>query len=98
MVLPMNTGAEGVETALKLARKWGYEKKRIPKDEVIHGYASIMIFRLIIAFIFIGRCLLCLVDETDLLFHPLSKSGLVTADQVLKHLQAWRLQLFFGVI
>ncbi|KAJ0637713.1 putative ornithine aminotransferase [Helianthus annuus] len=35
MVLPMNTGAEGVETALKLARKWGYEKKRIPKDQAI---------------------------------------------------------------
>ena len=35
MVLPMNTGAEGVETALKLARKWGYEKKRIPKNEVL---------------------------------------------------------------
>ncbi|RRT82696.1 hypothetical protein B296_00009743 [Ensete ventricosum] len=34
MMLPMNTGAEGVETALKLARKWGYEKKKIPKDEV----------------------------------------------------------------
>lgn len=34
MVLPMNTGAEGVETAIKLARKWGYEKKRIPKDKV----------------------------------------------------------------
>ena len=34
MVLPMNTGAEGVETALKLARKWGYENKKIPKDEV----------------------------------------------------------------
>lgn len=34
MVLPMNTGAEGVETALKLARKWGYEKKKIPKDQV----------------------------------------------------------------
>lgn len=34
MMLPMNTGAEGVETALKLARKWGYEKKNIPKDEV----------------------------------------------------------------
>lgn len=34
MVLPMNTGAEGVETALKLARKWGYLKKTIPKDEV----------------------------------------------------------------
>lgn len=35
MMLPMNTGAEGVETALKLARKWGYEKKLIPKDEVV---------------------------------------------------------------
>ncbi|KAK8514166.1 hypothetical protein V6N13_063070 [Hibiscus sabdariffa] len=35
MVLPMNTGAEGVETALKLARKWGYEKKNIAKDEAI---------------------------------------------------------------
>lgn len=35
MVLPMNTGAEGVETALKLARKWGYEKKKIPNDEVV---------------------------------------------------------------
>lgn len=34
MMLPMNTGAEGVETAVKLARKWGYEKKGIPKDEV----------------------------------------------------------------
>ncbi|KAL8468519.1 hypothetical protein ACS0TY_031652 [Phlomoides rotata] len=35
MVLPMNTGAEGVETALKLARKWGYLKKNIPRDEAI---------------------------------------------------------------
>lgn len=35
MVLPMNTGAEGVETALKLARKWGYEKKKIPKNEAV---------------------------------------------------------------
>src|SRR5947208_2421575 len=26
-VLPMNTGAEGVETAMKLARRWGYDKK-----------------------------------------------------------------------
>jgi hypothetical protein len=32
MVLPMNSGAEAVETAVKAARKWGYEKKRIPKD------------------------------------------------------------------
>ena len=32
-VLPMNTGAEGVETAIKLARKWGYTKKGIPENE-----------------------------------------------------------------
>lgn len=32
MVLPMNTGAEGVETALKLARKWGYEKKGVAEN------------------------------------------------------------------
>jgi ornithine--oxo-acid transaminase len=32
-VLPMNTGAEGVETALKLARKWGYEVKGVPENE-----------------------------------------------------------------
>lgn len=32
-VLPMNTGAEGVETALKLTRKWAYEKKGIPENE-----------------------------------------------------------------
>lgn len=34
-VLPMNSGAEGVETALKLARKWGYLKKGIPENEAI---------------------------------------------------------------
>lgn len=34
-VLPMNTGAEGVETAIKLARKWGYEKKGISEKEAI---------------------------------------------------------------
>ena len=32
-VLPMNTGAEAVETALKLCRKWAYEIKRIPENE-----------------------------------------------------------------
>lgn len=31
-LLPMNTGAEAVETALKIARKWGYEKKHIPQN------------------------------------------------------------------
>ena len=32
-VLPMNTGAEGVETAIKISRKWGYEVKGIPLNE-----------------------------------------------------------------
>ncbi|MBL4586265.1 MAG: ornithine--oxo-acid transaminase [Flavobacteriales bacterium] len=32
-LLPMNTGAEGVETAIKLCRKWGYEKKGIPANQ-----------------------------------------------------------------
>lgn len=31
-VLPMNTGAEGVETALKLCRRWAYEKKGVPEE------------------------------------------------------------------
>tara|TARA_B100000795_G_scaffold269365_1_gene258535 strand:+ start:4284 stop:5501 length:1218 start_codon:yes stop_codon:yes gene_type:complete len=32
-VLPMNTGAEAVETAIKIARKWGYEVKGIASDQ-----------------------------------------------------------------
>ena len=32
-VLPMNTGAEAVETAIKLARKWGYERKGIHSNQ-----------------------------------------------------------------
>jgi ornithine--oxo-acid transaminase len=32
-VLPMNTGAEGVETAIKICRKWAYEKKGIPEEK-----------------------------------------------------------------
>jgi ornithine--oxo-acid transaminase len=32
-MLPMNTGAEAVETALKMARRWGYEKKGIAKGQ-----------------------------------------------------------------
>jgi ornithine--oxo-acid transaminase len=31
--LPMSTGAEGVETAIKCARKWGYEVKKVPADQ-----------------------------------------------------------------
>lgn len=33
MVLPMNSGAEAVETALKVSRKWGYEVKNVPEDQ-----------------------------------------------------------------
>ena len=33
MMLPMNTGAEAVETALKAARKWGYEVKGVPDGQ-----------------------------------------------------------------
>jgi ornithine--oxo-acid transaminase len=32
LVLPMNTGAEAVETAIKVARKWGYDVKGVPAD------------------------------------------------------------------
>jgi ornithine--oxo-acid transaminase len=35
MVLPMNTGAEAVETAIKIARKWGYKVKGIPHDKAL---------------------------------------------------------------
>lgn len=40
-VLPMNTGAEAVETAIKAARRWGYRVKKVPHDAaeiiVAHG-------------------------------------------------------------
>src|SRR5512146_669692 len=32
MSLPMNSGAEAVETAVKLARKWAYEVKKVPAN------------------------------------------------------------------
>src|SRR5215469_3709652 len=35
MVLPMNSGAEAVETAIKVARKWGYRVRGVPRDEAI---------------------------------------------------------------
>lgn len=37
--LPMNTGVEAVETAIKLARRWAYAKKRVPADR-----AEIIVF------------------------------------------------------
>src|SRR6185436_8320341 len=33
LVLPMNSGAEAVETAIKVARKWGYEVKGVPDGQ-----------------------------------------------------------------
>ena len=50
-VLPMNTGAEAVETAIKICRKWGYEKKNITEnhgqilvfDENFHGRTTTII-------------------------------------------------------
>ena len=33
MVLPMNTGAEAVETALKAVRRWAYREKKVPADQ-----------------------------------------------------------------
>jgi ornithine--oxo-acid transaminase len=39
-VLPMNTGVEAVETALKLCKKWAYLKKGIPQDQAIIVFAS----------------------------------------------------------
>jgi ornithine--oxo-acid transaminase len=32
-ILPMNSGAEAVETAIKIVRKWGYELRGVPKDK-----------------------------------------------------------------
>ena len=32
-LLPMNTGVEAAETAVKLARRWGYEVKLIPQNQ-----------------------------------------------------------------
>lgn len=56
-VLPMNTGVEGGETAVKLARKWGYMCKGIPENE------AKMVF---VAGNFWGRTLAAISSSTDL--------------------------------
>jgi ornithine--oxo-acid transaminase len=61
-LLPMNTGVEGGETAIKLARRWGYEKKRIPDEQ-----AKIVFVR----GNFWGRTLAAISASTD----PSSKKG-----------------------
>ncbi|HEU5267607.1 MAG TPA: aminotransferase class III-fold pyridoxal phosphate-dependent enzyme, partial [Jatrophihabitans sp.] len=40
MILPMNTGAEAVETSIKIARKWGYEVKGVAPDRATILVAS----------------------------------------------------------
>ena len=55
-VLPMNTGAEACESALKLARRWGYVKKGIPD-----GQAKIIVCRNN----FMGRTLAVISASTD---------------------------------
>ena len=44
MALPMNSGAEAVETAIKTARKWGYKVKGISRDaaEILSAPATSM--------------------------------------------------------
>jgi len=61
-VLPMNTGVEGGETAVKLARKWGYELKKIPvnKAKIIFVEGN-----------FWGRTLAAISSSTD----PSSTTG-----------------------
>lgn len=39
-VLAMNTGVEGGETAVKLTRRWGYDKKKIPHDKAVVLFAE----------------------------------------------------------
>ena len=55
-VLPMNTGAEACETALKLARRWGYVKKGIPD-----GQAKVVVCKNN----FMGRTLAVISASTD---------------------------------
>lgn len=39
-LLPMNTGVEGGETAIKLARKWAYEVKKVPENQAVVVFAE----------------------------------------------------------
>ena len=61
-VLPMNTGAEAVETAIKVARKWGYQVKGVPE-----GQAEIVVF----ANNFHGRTVSVVSFSTD----PAARAG-----------------------
>ncbi|DBA94217.1 TPA: hypothetical protein ACH3X1_001844 [Trebouxia sp. C0004] len=55
-VLPMNTGVEGGETACKLARRWGYDVKGVPKNQAVILFAENN---------FWGRTLAAISSSTD---------------------------------
>ena len=40
MVLPMNTGVEGGETAIKISRAWGYKKKGVPPNKAVNLFCE----------------------------------------------------------
>ena len=61
-VLPMNTGVEGGETAIKLCRRWAYDVKRIPTNQAKIIFAEGN---------FWGRTLAAISSSTD----PLSRTG-----------------------
>ncbi len=85
MVLPMNSGAEAVETAIKLARKWAYQKKGLPQDE-----AEIIAC----ANNFHGRTVTIISFSTDPLYRQdLAHLPLVSKLFHLAMLKLWRLLL-----
>jgi ornithine--oxo-acid transaminase len=55
-VLPMNTGVEAVETAIKLARRWAYDVKGIPENQAKLVFAANN---------FHGRSILAVSASTD---------------------------------
>jgi len=61
-VLPMNTGVEGGETAVKLARRWGYDVKRVPQNKAKIIFANGN---------FWGRTIAAISSSTD----PVSRKG-----------------------
>lgn len=84
MVLPMNTGAEAVETAIKLSRKWAYEKKGVPEGEAIvlsvagnfHGRTiGVIRFVACLGYPSMSSRSLTLVDDASMSTDPESRTG-----------------------
>jgi len=55
-ILPMNTGAEACETAIKLARRWAYDVKKVPENKAVMLFAENN---------FCGRTITCISASTD---------------------------------